>query len=53
MSDFVIYFNFYGEYDNFDDWDAAEERKNANKTEERHKENYTAAALNPAGVLVF
>ena len=26
MSDFNISFNIFGEYDNFDDWDAAEER---------------------------
>jgi len=38
MSDFVISFNIYGEYDNFDDWYAAEERKNLNKMEKWHKE---------------
>lgn len=26
MSDFSISFNLFGEYDNFDDWDAAEKR---------------------------
>ena len=27
MSDFIISFNLFSEYDNFDDWDAAEEEE--------------------------
>lgn len=38
MSDFIFSFNLFGEFDNFDDWDAAEEREIVNKTEKRHKE---------------
>ena len=37
MSDFSISFNLFGEYDNFVDWDAAEERESAKKREKRHK----------------
>lgn len=33
MSDFNINFNLFGEYNNFDDWEAAEEKR-----EKRHKE---------------
>ena len=39
MSDFNISFNLFGEYDNFDDWDAAEEKEiNNRKRKQRHKE---------------
>ena len=27
MSDFIIYFNIFGEFDNFKDWDAAQEKE--------------------------
>ena len=41
MSDFIISFNLFGEFDNFEDWDAAEEkerREYEKKKEKRHKE---------------
>ncbi|KAK0134447.1 hypothetical protein N1851_029942 [Merluccius polli] len=41
MSDFIILFNLFGEFDNFEDWDAAEEkgrREYEKKKEKRHKE---------------
>ncbi|XP_023806613.2 uncharacterized protein LOC110014204 [Oryzias latipes] len=40
MSDFVVSFNLFGEFDNFDDWDAAteKERQEHHKRERRHKE---------------
>ena len=42
MSDFIISFDLFGEYDNFEDWDAAveeeERRKYEKKKEKRHKE---------------
>ena len=38
MSNFDISFNLFEEYDNFDDWDAAEERETEKKIEKRHKE---------------
>ena len=41
MSDFIISFNLFGEYDNFEVWDAAEEkerREYEKKKEKRHKE---------------
>ena len=27
MSDFIISFNIFGEFDNFEDWDAAQEKE--------------------------
>ena len=38
MSNFDISFSLFEEYDNFDDWDAAEERETEKKIEKRHKE---------------
>jgi hypothetical protein len=39
MSDFNISFNLFGVYDNFDDWDAAEEKEmEKRKRKQRHKE---------------
>ena len=41
MSDFIISFYLFGEFDNFEDWDAAEEkerREYEKKKEKRHKE---------------
>ena len=41
MSDFIISFNLFGEYDHFEDWDAAgkkERREYEKKKEKRHKE---------------
>lgn len=41
MSDFIISFNIYGEFDNFEDWDAAQEKERIEyekKKEKRHKE---------------
>ena len=38
MSDFNISFNLFGEYENFDNWDAAQEREIEEKREKRHKE---------------
>ena len=38
MSDFNISFNLFGESDNFDDLDAAEEREIEKKREKQHKE---------------
>ncbi len=40
MSDFIVPFNLFGEFDHFEDWDAAEEkeRREYKKKEMRHKE---------------
>ena len=41
MSDFIISFNIFGEFDNFEDWDAALEKERIEyekKKEKRHKE---------------
>ena len=40
MNDFMVSFNLFGEFDNFEDWDAAEEekRKEYENKEMRHKE---------------
>lgn len=37
MTDFNISFNLFGGYENFDDWDAAEEREIEKKRQKRHK----------------
>lgn len=39
MSDFNISFNPFEEFDNLDDWDAAEERETEKKREKQHKES--------------
>ncbi len=40
MSEFIVSFNLFGEFDHFEDWDAAEEkeRREYKKKEMRHKE---------------